>query len=69
MVRISALSACSRLTPSALTLRLLAALAVDMTARNVQDELKAKRLPWTIAKGFDTFTPIRYDLPARRGLV
>ena len=40
-----------------------------MTARNVQDELKAKRLPWTIAKGFDTFTPIRYDLPARRGLV
>ena len=36
------------------------ALAVDMTARNVQDELKAKRLPWTIAKGLDTFTPIRY---------
>ena len=40
-----------------------AALAVDMTARNVQDELKAKRLPWTIAKGFDTFTPIRQDRP------
>ncbi|TBU35563.1 hypothetical protein BD311DRAFT_744210 [Dichomitus squalens] len=34
------------------------ALAVDMTARNLQEELKAKRLPWTVAKGFDTFTPI-----------
>ena len=30
-----------------------------MTARNLQEELKAKRLPWTTAKGFDTFTPIR----------
>ena len=34
------------------------ALAVDMTARNVQDEVKKKRLPWSTAKGFDTFTPI-----------
>ncbi|KAL7283716.1 hypothetical protein ACG7TL_003152 [Trametes sanguinea] len=38
------------------------ALAVDMTARNVQEELKSKRLPWTVAKGFDTFTPIRLIL-------
>ncbi len=30
-----------------------------MTARNLQEEIKAKRLPWTVAKGFDTFTPIR----------
>ena len=29
-----------------------------MTARNVQDEAKKKRLPWSIAKGFDTFLPI-----------
>lgn len=29
-----------------------------MTARNVQDEAKKKGLPWTIAKGFDTFLPI-----------
>ena len=29
-----------------------------MTARNVQDEAKRKGLPWTIAKGFDTFLPI-----------
>lgn len=34
------------------------ALAVDMTARNVQDKVKAKGLPWSAAKGFDTFCPI-----------
>lgn len=33
-------------------------LAIDMTARNVQDEAKRKGLPWSIAKGFDTFLPI-----------
>ncbi|KAF1912429.1 hypothetical protein BDU57DRAFT_522688 [Ampelomyces quisqualis] len=33
-------------------------LAIDMTARNVQDEAKKKGLPWSIAKGFDTFMPI-----------
>jgi acylpyruvate hydrolase len=32
--------------------------AIDMTARNVQDEAKKKGLPWSIAKGFDTFLPI-----------
>ncbi|KAJ7685737.1 hypothetical protein DFH06DRAFT_1289509 [Mycena polygramma] len=34
------------------------ALAVDMTARNLQDQVKKKGLPWSAAKGFDTFTPI-----------
>ena len=34
------------------------ALALDLTARNVQDEAKKKGLPWTISKGFDTFMPI-----------
>lgn len=29
-----------------------------MTARNVQDEAKKKGLPWSIAKGFDTFLPV-----------
>ena len=29
------------------------ALGIDFTARDVQDELKAKGLPWEIAKGFD----------------
>lgn len=33
-------------------------LAIDMTGRNVQEEAKKKGLPWTIAKGFDTFCPI-----------
>ncbi|KAJ8517206.1 hypothetical protein ONZ45_g5582 [Pleurotus djamor] len=34
------------------------ALAVDMTARNLQDEVKKRGLPWSAAKGFDSFTPI-----------
>lgn len=34
------------------------ALAIDLTARNVQDEAKKKGLPWTIGKGFDTFLPL-----------
>ena len=29
-----------------------------MTARNVQSEAKRKGLPWSIAKGFDTFLPV-----------
>jgi acylpyruvate hydrolase len=38
-------------------------LAIDMTARNVQDEAKKKGLPWSIAKGFDTFCPISELIP------
>jgi acylpyruvate hydrolase len=33
-------------------------LTIDMTARNVQNEAKRKGLPWSIAKGFDTFLPV-----------
>lgn len=33
-------------------------LTIDMTGRNVQDEAKKKGLPWSIAKGFDTFLPV-----------
>jgi acylpyruvate hydrolase len=29
-----------------------------MTARNAQDEAKKKGLPWSVAKGFDTFLPL-----------
>lgn len=29
-----------------------------MTARNMQDAVKKKGLPWSAAKGFDTFNPI-----------
>lgn len=39
------------------------AVAIDMTARNIQDECKKKGLPWTIAKGFDTFSPISDFIP------
>ncbi|KAF2400480.1 hypothetical protein EJ06DRAFT_530458 [Trichodelitschia bisporula] len=41
-------------------------LAIDMTARNVQDEAKRKGLPWSIAKGFDTFLPISGVIPKSR---
>jgi len=34
-----------------------------MTARNTQDEAKRKGLPWSIAKGFDTFLPISNLIP------
>ena len=37
---------------------LITALAIDMTARNVQDAVKKKGLPWSTAKGFDTFSPV-----------
>ncbi|KAK2591252.1 hypothetical protein QQS21_011060 [Conoideocrella luteorostrata] len=39
------------------------AVAIDMTARNVQDEAKRKGLPWDIAKGFDTFLPMSNLIP------
>ncbi|KAF9643151.1 hypothetical protein BDM02DRAFT_3157507 [Thelephora ganbajun] len=38
-------------------------LAVDMTARNVQDAAKSKGLPWSAAKGMDTFTPVGGFIP------
>jgi acylpyruvate hydrolase len=38
-------------------------LAIDMTGRNVQEEAKKKGLPWSIAKGFDTFLPVSNYIP------
>ncbi|HEX5774266.1 MAG TPA: fumarylacetoacetate hydrolase family protein [Geomobilimonas sp.] len=32
--------------------------AIDLTLRDVQDDLKKKGLPWEIAKGFDTACPL-----------
>ena len=39
------------------------AVGIDMTARNMQDEAKKKGLPWTTAKGFDTFLPLSNYIP------
>lgn len=37
--------------------------AIDLTLRDVQDELKKKGLPWDIAKGFDTACPLSMFAP------
>ena len=37
--------------------------AIDLTLRDVQDELKKKGLPWDIAKGFDTACPLSDFVP------
>jgi len=36
---------------------------LDITARDIQDGLKEKRLPWTVAKGQDTFGPCSPMVP------
>jgi len=40
------------------------AVALDMTLRDTQAELKEKGLPWEIAKGFDTSCPLGTFVPA-----
>ena len=40
--------------------------AIDLTLRDVQSELKQKGLPWEIAKGFDTACPLSDFVPAAR---
>ena len=39
------------------------ALALDMTARNFQNEEKKKGIPWTLGKCWDTFCPISEFVP------
>lgn len=39
------------------------ALALDMTARDIQDAAKKLGWPWTFAKGFDTALPISDFIP------
>lgn len=38
-------------------------LALDMTARTIQGKAKAKGLPWSESKGYDTFTPVSGFIP------
>ncbi len=38
--------------------------ALDLTLRDLQDDLKSKGLPWEIAKGFDTSCPLSDFVPA-----
>ncbi|BDV41715.1 acylpyruvase [Geotalea uraniireducens] len=40
--------------------------AIDLTLRDVQGELKKKGLPWDIAKGFDTACPLSDFVPAEQ---
>jgi len=40
------------------------AIGLDMTARDIQNSLKAKSHPWELAKGLDTFAPIGNFVPA-----
>ena len=63
------------LTPAAEALEKVLGYAVliDVTAREMQAAAKAKGLPWTLAKGMDTFCPIsdvrlRSDAPDPGGL-
>lgn len=39
-------------------------LGIDVTARDIQFVAKDKSIPWTIAKGFDTFAPLSRFVPA-----
>ncbi|KAG0240282.1 hypothetical protein B0O80DRAFT_481273 [Mortierella sp. GBAus27b] len=41
-------------------------LALDMTARNLQEAAKKQGLPWSTAKGYDTFTPIGDFIPKEK---
>ncbi|KAI5066965.1 hypothetical protein GOP47_0017493 [Adiantum capillus-veneris] len=42
------------------------ALAIDVTARDLQSAAKAAGLPWTVSKGYDTFTPISDFIPKKQ---
>lgn len=44
------------------------ALGVDFTARDLQNDLKSKGLPWDLAKGFNHSAPISKLIPAKENM-
>ena len=50
--------------PSSLSYIAGYALALDMTARNIQNEAKKNGHPWSVAKGYDTFCPVSDFIPS-----
>lgn len=44
--------------PEALQSVQAVAVGIDVTARDIQSQAKKNGLPWTLAKGFDTFAPL-----------
>lgn len=42
------------------------AVGLDMTARDLQTRARNAGLPWSVAKGFDTFAPLGLLAPARK---
>ena len=42
------------------------AIFLDITARDLQEEAKRRREPWSVSKGFDTFGPISAITPQNR---
>ncbi|MGK0139605.1 MAG: acylpyruvate hydrolase, partial [Algoriphagus sp.] len=41
-------------------------LGIDFTARDIQSELKEKRLPWDLAKGFNGSAPLSTFVPKEK---
>jgi len=41
-------------------------IGIDLTSRNMQDEVKKAGLPWSAAKGYDTYLPLSKFIPKER---
>jgi acylpyruvate hydrolase len=60
-------SKCSKVKPEDVMIHVGGfCLALDMTARDFQDEAKKKGHPWTLAKGFDTSCPVSAFIPSEK---
>ena len=42
------------------------AITIDVTARDIQEQCKKERIPWTMAKCLDTFCPVGPFIPAEK---